>query len=159
LIDGRGDTLRGYIKDVEREYLTQNILEMGKPVKANNLSKYKCDKNIYISRTPEVTKGSLIYNHYVKLFGLEDKYNLIREGDNCVLLKLLPNSGLYTVNNKGYKISQTCIAVPTDDGIPTEFGLENHIDLGQQVAKFFKNPCEKILEVMQINTTKIKSFA
>lgn len=158
LIDGGGDILRGYIKDVEREYLTQNILEMGKPVKANNLSKYKCDKKIYISRTPEATKGSLLYNSLIELGRLESKYNLIREGDNCILLKLHPNSGLYTVNNKGYKISQTCIAVPTDDGLPLEFGLEDHIDLGQQFAKFFKNPCEKILEVMKINPKKIKAM-
>ena len=158
LMSNSNDEIRDYIVMVENDYKKKYVMEAGKPVKANNLEKYTCSKKIYVSRTPEATKGSLIYNHYIKRFGLEKQYNLIREGDNCMLLKLKPNNGFTNINNKGFKSSETVIAVPADDVLPPELKLENHVDYGMQFSKFFKTPCESILEVMGVSRIKFKNI-
>lgn len=158
LLSNSNDEIRNYIKEVEEDYKKRYVVESGKPVRIKNLEKYKCDKKIYKLGTPEATKGALIYNFLITRFRLDNKYNLLREDDYACLLKLKPNNGFYTVNKQGYKISQTCICIPSDDVLPSELKLENHIDYEQQFLKFFKTPCENILATMKISLRKFKSF-
>jgi DNA polymerase elongation subunit (family B) len=157
LLSTNNDDIRNYIKDVEDDYKKKYVMECGKPVKIKNLEKYKCDKKIYKSGTPEATKGALIYNHYLKRFGLDKKYDLLREDDYASLLKLSPNNGFTNINKQGYKYSETVVCLPSDGMLPPELKLENHVDYDQQFSKFFKNPCLEIMKIMKISPIKFKT--
>lgn len=157
LLSNNNDEIRNYIKEVEDDYKKRYVMESGKPVRIKNLEKYKCDKKLYKLGTPEATKGALIYNQYIKKFGLEKKYDLLRNEDYAVLLKLLPNSGFTNINKQGIRLSETVICLPSDSVLPPELKLDKHIDTELQFSKFFKNPCLEIMKIMKISPIKFKS--
>lgn len=150
------EVLRNHIKTAEHEYKTLYINDTGKPIKVNNLQKYSNDKNIYIKGTPENTKGCLIYNHFVKLFGLENKYDLLKDGDYGILLKLKPKNLLINRNRKGVLEPERVICIPETGITPTEFRLENFIYYEEQFNKFFKTPCVNILDIMGVSFKKYR---
>ena len=80
----------------------------------------------------------LLYNHYLKHYGVDGKYPAIGEGDKIKFCYLkTPN-----------KFRENIIAFPTDGEIPVEFGITDKVDYELQFQKTFLSAMEIILEAI-----------
>ena len=112
------------------------------PRSVNGVIKYADTTNIYQKSTPMHTKGSLLYNHYLKENKLTYKYETIKEGDKIKFLQLKePNP-----------IREKVIAFPTK--LPTEFKLHPYIDYDSQFDKSFLEPLRFIVKAIGWNFEK-----
>ena len=96
---------------------------------------------IYKKGTPIQVRGALLYNHFVVMKGLENKYQQLGDGDKikfCYLKK--PNP-----------IHENVISCPQE--LPPEFGLEKYIDYELQFEKTFIDPIKTITNVLKWDLT------
>ena len=101
---------------------------------------------IYAPKTPMAVRAALLYNHYVKRHGLEQRYPLIREGDKIKFVYLkMPNP-----------IRENVMAFTTE--IPPEFGLNNFIDYDTQFEKVFVEPLKTIMEPLEWSAVEVSSL-
>ena len=138
--------LQDYVEQVEEEFKTLPVASISKPTGVNGMKKYASPSTVYIKGTPGHVKGSLIYNHLLKAHGLENKYEIIRDGDKIKLTYLeLPNP-----------IRADAISFP--DVLPTEFGLDKYVDVDTQFEKTFLAPVKKITDVIGWEVRKVASL-
>ena len=133
-------TIQIFTDEVRDEFFSQEPETIAFPRSVSNLEKYASSSDIYSSRTPIAVKGSLIYNHYIKLKGLENKYELIQNGDKIKFTYLKEPNPVCGV--KGDKV----ISFPTK--IPKELDLHRFVDYNMQFVKSFLDPLETILGVI-----------
>jgi len=101
---------------------------------------------IYRKSTPINSKGSLIYNHFLKQYKLDKKYPLIQQGEKIKYIFLkLPNT-----------FNQSVIAFPSR--LPKEFDIEKYVDYDLQFDKVFLDPIKIILDCMNWTTEKQSSL-
>ena len=112
------------------------------PRSVNGVIKYADTTNIYQKSTPMHTKGSLLYNHYLKENKLTYKYETIKEGDKIKFVQLKePNP-----------IREKVIAFPTK--LPKEFKLHPYVDYDSQFDKSFLEPLRFIVKAIGWNFEK-----
>ncbi len=113
--------------------------EIAYPRSVNGVIKYADTTNIYQKSTPIHTKGSLLYNHYLKENKLTYKYETIKEGDKIKFIQLKePNP-----------IREKVIAFPTK--LPKEFKLHPYVDYDSQFDKSFLEPLRFIVKAIGWN--------
>ena len=87
-------------------------------------------------------RGALLYNHHIKLNGLDKKYSLINNGDKIKFCYLkVPN-----------KIGENVISFISE--FPKELNLEKYIDYDLQFSKSFLDPLKIILDSVGWNSEK-----
>ena len=79
-------------------------------------------------------RGSILYNHYLTLKGLNRQYSAISGGDKIKFVYL-------KVQNT---IKENIISFP--QVLPEKMGLTNYLDYDKQFEKVFMAPLEAILE-------------
>ena len=85
------------------------------------------------------TKGSLLYNHYLKTNKITHKYEKINEGDKIKFVQLKePNP-----------IREKVIAFPVK--LPKEFNLHKYVDYDNQFNKSFLEPLRFIVKAIGWN--------
>lgn len=89
--------------------------------------------------TPIHVKGSLIYNHLIKLRKLDTRYPLIGDGEKIKFCYMLGSSPLPRTQDKN-----PVIAAPGK--LPKELNLEKYIDYELQYQKAFVEPIKTILD-------------
>ncbi len=146
---------RTFIKDVLKVIMTQteddviDFVERAKidfkklppqlisfPRSVSDVNKYKSHLSIYSKGTPIHARGALLFNHYIKKHGLDNKYNAINNGEKikfCYLKK--PNP-----------IHENVISFINE--FPVELGLEKYIDYDLQFSKSFVDPVCAILDAI-----------
>lgn len=101
---------------------------------------------IYTKGTPIHARAALLYNRYVKVNGLEKKYELIQNGDKLKYIYLkTPNP-----------IQENVIGFVEE--LPTEFGLHKYIDYDTMFQKTFLDPFESILDAIGWNSEQVASL-
>jgi hypothetical protein len=101
---------------------------------------------LYKKGTPIHVRGAIMYNHHLKLMGLEKKYPKIQEGEKIKFTYLkLPNH-----------FKEDVVSFPSR--IPKEFGLDEVIDYDVQFDKAFLEPIKVILNCMGWKTEKTNSL-
>jgi hypothetical protein len=100
------------------------------------LKKYVDKKTIYSKGTPINSRAALMYNHLLKQHGLENKYEVIKEGEKIKYVYLNPRNP-----TREDVIAFTQI-------LPPEFGLHKFIDNDTQFEKAFLDPAEIILNAI-----------
>ena len=93
-------------------------------------------KTIYKKACPIHVRGALLYNHYIKQAGLDQKYEMVQNGEKIKFVYLkTPNS-----------IKENVIAYAND--LPKELDLHRFIDYNKQYEKAFVDPIKHLLDAL-----------
>ena len=141
MTEGR-DSLIDFIEEFEKQFRQMSFEEVAFPRGLKGLGDYRDNSAaIYKKGTPIQVRGALLYNHHVKMKSLENRYQLLGDGDKikfCYLKK--PNP-----------IHENVISCPSE--LPKEFGLERYIDYDTQFEKAFLDPIKSITDVLRWDLT------
>ena len=126
--------LQDFIKLAKNDYLKLSPHEIAFPRGVNNLAKYTSSTDIYSKGTPMHVRGALLFNHYVKQRGLDQRYPMIQEGEKIRFLYLRePNH-----------IKENCIGFVGE--LPEELQLTSFVDYDTMWEKSFIEPLNGIIE-------------
>ncbi len=146
VLQGTEEQLQKYISDFKDEFFQMSPELIAFPRSVSGMDKYKCSSNIYQKGTPIQTKGSLLYNYWVKNDGLSDRYEMINEGDKIKFTYLKePN----TINDK-------VISFPSR--LPNELGLDKYVDYDTQFTKCYIEPIITVLNTIDWTHEKVSSL-
>ena len=142
LLNEGKDSLYEYIEKFRKEFYAMSFQDVAFPRGLSGMADYR-DRSeaIYKKGTPIQVRGALLYNHYVVMKGLENKYQQLGDGDKikfCYLKK--PNP-----------IRENVISCPQE--LPPELGLEKYIDYELQFEKAFIDPIKSITDVLRWDLT------
>jgi DNA polymerase elongation subunit (family B) len=129
-----------FIQAVKDEFMALPYKQIAFPRGANNLQEYSSSTTIYKkgNAVPIQVRAALLYNHYLKHYGVDGKYPVIGEGDKIKFCYLkTPN-----------KFRENIMAFPADGEIPVEFGITDKVDYELQFQKTFLSAMEIILEAI-----------
>ena len=121
--------------------------QIGFPRGVSSVSDYVDKTQIYRKGTPIHSRGSILYNYYVKKHGLDKKYQYITNGDKIKFLYLRKNN----------PIRENVIAFPNEH-LPEELGLNDYIDTDLQFQKTFLDPLEIILKAIDWNAEPVATL-
>jgi DNA polymerase elongation subunit (family B) len=127
VFDSDEQATQAFIVKVKSEFMKLPYQQVAFPRGVNSLKDYTDSRKIYAKGTPIQVRGALLYNHYLKEYGIDGKYIGIGEGDKSKFVYLkMPN-----------KLKENVVSFPADGSIPPEFGIENRIDYEEQFSKTF----------------------
>jgi DNA polymerase elongation subunit (family B) len=117
-----------------------DVNDVARPSSANNIDDFVSARSIYKSGTDGMTpmhiRAALLYNHYIKEMGLQNKYEPIKDGDKVRFINL----------RKPNPFRENVVGWPADIKMPKEFGLEKYIDWETQFEKTFKQAIINLVE-------------
>ena len=135
-----------YIEKCRTEFRKLPPENIAFPRSVSNVNKYKASSTIYAKGTPIHARGALLYNHYTKERGLDNKYTPINNGDKIKFLYL----------KKPNTIRENVISFISD--FPHELGLGKYIDYELQFEKAFLEPMKTILDAIGWNVEKVNTL-
>ena len=142
MMTGTEEDVIHYIDKCREDFKKLPPEQISFPRSVSDVVKYKSSSDIYSKGTPIHCRGALLFNHYIKLNKLDNKYSLIQNGEKikfCYLKK--PNI-----------IHENIISFIQD--FPTELGLDKYIDYDLQFEKSFVEPLKAILDAIGWNVEK-----
>lgn len=120
--------------------------EIASPRKVSDVIKWANKETIYDKGTPMHVRASLLFNHHVKKNNIDNRYELIQNGDNMKYIYMMtPNS--IRENIFGFK-----------DKFPDELKLEKYVDYDLQFTKTFIEPINMILKTLNWTDEKVTSL-
>ncbi len=135
-----------FIDEYRQQFKKLPYVEISFPRGVNGISKYRDGNSLYKKGTPIHVRGSIVYNHMLKKNKLENKYQVINDGEKIKFIYLRePNP-----------IGSNVICFPQI--IPPEFQIENYIDYNLQFEKSFLEPIKTILDSIGWRTEKGNSL-
>jgi DNA polymerase elongation subunit (family B) len=147
IFDGTESDVQEFVQKFRGEFETLPLADIAFPRGVNGLVKYADKRSIYASGCPIHVRGSLIYNHFLSVHGLDTKYPLIQGGEKIKFMFLKePNH-----------VQSNVIAFP-QGGIPEEFDLQQYIDYNTQFEKSFVEPLKIILDAIGWKTERTSSL-
>ena len=136
MLTGSEEETQKAIKDFKVEFKKLPPEEIAFPRSCNGIDDYSSRSSIYAKGTPMHVRGSLLYNHQLKVLGLEDDYEQIQNGNKIKFIYMsIPNPLQENV-------------MSFDSILPPEFGLHKYIDYDKQFQKTFIDPLEIILDAI-----------
>ena len=146
MMTGTEQQVQDYIANFRKEFKTLPPEEISFPRGLNGLNNYSDSVTLYKKGTPIHVRGAIMYNHHLKLMGLDKKYQKIQEGEKIKFTYLkLPNH-----------FKEDVVSFPSR--IPKEFGLDDYIDYDVQFDKAFLEPIKVILNCMGWKAEKTNSL-
>ena len=134
IISGTEKETQKFINDFKNEFKSLTPEQVAFPRRVSNISDWGDRKTIYKKSCPIHVRGSLLFNKYVKQNKLDNKYELIINGDRIKFCYLkLPNS-----------IKENIISF--HDVLPKELNLHKYVNYDLQFEKTFIEPLNLILE-------------
>jgi len=122
-----------FILDFKNQFKNLYPEDVAFPRRVTNITDWYDRRRIFKKSCPIHVRGALLHNYYIKQNKLENKYELITNGDRIKFVYLkMPNA-----------IRQNVIAFK--DVLPKEFKLHNQIDYDLQFDKTFIEPLNLIL--------------
>lgn len=145
-------TVQNYLKTVRDEFETLSVDQIAFPRGVNNLEKFSDSRTIYKKEqglsVPIHVRASLLYNNYLHEMGLIGIYSEITSGSKIKFVYLkMPN-----------KIKENIIAMPADEKLPEEFGLDKMIDRDTQWEKSMVASMQNILTAINWSAVPIATL-
>ena len=134
IIGKTNDELISFINAVRAETREQGQEGVAFPRGVNNLEKYKHRTDIYSKGTPIHVRGALLYNDFIRKNKLENKYQLIQEGEKIKFIYLKTPNPLH----------ENCVSFFST--IPPEMNLDKYVDYQLQFEKSFLEPLKNVLQ-------------
>ena len=141
LLNEGKDALTEYIEEFRAEFYAMPIEDVAFPRGLKGLNDYRDASSIYKKGTPIQVRGALLFNHHVVAKQLENKYQLMGDGDKikfCYLKK--PNP-----------VHENVISFVGT--IPPELKLEKYVDYELQFEKAFLDPIKTMTDVLKWDLT------
>jgi DNA polymerase elongation subunit (family B) len=136
------ETVQKFIADFKEEFRKLPVEDISFPRGCNGLKEYTDPVTIYKKGTPIHVKGAILYNHFLKIHNLTNKYPLIKEGEKLKFTYLkTPNP-----------FKDMVVSFPTR--LPKEFNLQEFVDYETQFEKTFLEPIKLILDCVGWKTEK-----
>lgn len=134
ILEKDNDDLLDFIDSVEQAFNTLPISDISFPRGVNGIEKYGNRTTIYSMKTPIHVRASLLYNHWIKMKGIDKQTPPIYEGQKIRFVYLKPN---YTKED---------VIAFSEDGLPPELGLDAFVDRHLQFEKSFLEPLKNVTE-------------
>lgn len=136
IMNGSEKQTQDAIRTFKSEFSKCSPEQVAFPRGVTDIRSYIDKTTIYKKGTPIHCRGSLLYNHYLKMNGLEKQYQRIQNGDKIKFVYLhYPNP-----------IKENVISFP--DSLPDELGLHKFINYDLQFEKTFLDPLNIILDAI-----------
>ena len=133
IMTGTEKETQKFIADFKMQFKSLNPEDVAFPRRVTNITDWHDRKTIFKKSCPIHVRGSLLHNHYLKQNKLNNKYELITNGDRIKFVYLkLPNP-----------IRQNIISFT--DVLPKELNLHRYINYDLQFEKTFIEPLNLIL--------------
>ena len=133
IISGSEQETQKFIQDFRNEFKTLAPEQVAFPRRVSNITDWHDRKTIYKKSCPIHVRGSLLFNKHLKFNKLQNKYELITNGNRIKFCYLkLPNP-----------IKENVIAF--QEALPKELKLHNYVDYDLQFEKTFIEPLNLIL--------------
>ena len=136
IMSGTENELIEFIEQKRAELETLPPESLAFPRSANNIHKFMNPTTLYTKGTPLQVRAAILFNHYLKLKGVENKYNSIKDGEKIKYIYL----------RKPNPINENVVAFISE--LPREFGLNSYIDYDTMFTKSFLDPLKVILDVI-----------
>lgn len=146
IMTGNEKATQDYITAFRARFETFSPDQIGKPTGVTNIKKYADPDTVFKKGAQSHIRAALQYNRWIKHFGVEDKYELIRGGDKFKQIMLK------TPNPLGSDI----IGFPGK--LPDEFELGKYIDFELQFEKVFLNPIKLILDAIGWSSEEVATL-
>ena len=142
IMEGTEDDLIEFIEEKRTEFSSLPAEEIAFPRSASEITKYMSNLSIYSKGTPIHIRGCILFNHHLKKKQLENKYNLINDGEKIKFTYLkVPNP-----------FQENVVSFISE--LPDEFGLKEFIDYDTMYNKSFIEPMKAILDTIGWRTEK-----
>ena len=143
MMTGTEDEMIEYIDNARKKFFSMGPEEVSFPRSVSDVNKHKSHATIYGKGCPIHVRGSLLYNHYIKERGLDNKYSMISNGEKIKFVYL----------KKANPIRENVISFINE--FPYELGLHKYIDYELQFNKAFLEPVKVILDSMKWSVEKV----
>jgi DNA polymerase elongation subunit (family B) len=145
ILKGDEKDLHKYVQEFRKEFDKMPVEDIAFPRGVNGMKQY-AGSPIYAKGTPIHVRGALLYNHHCKRFGVDKKYQAIRDGDKIKFVYVkTPNP-----------LQEDVIAF--SQHLPKEFGLEAYIDYDKQFEKVFLDALQIVIEPLGWKTQEESSL-
>ena len=136
IMTGTEEQLIDFIATERAKFDSMSPETIAFPRTANNVSKFRDPATIYVKGTPLHVRGAIMFNHMVREQKLQNKYNLINDGEK------IKYCYLKVPNRTGENV------VSFINRLPTEFDLNSVIDYDTMWQKAFIDPLKVILDTI-----------
>ena len=143
MMGGTEDEMIKFIDDARKKFYSMGPEDVSFPRSVSDVNKHKNHASIYGKGCPIHVRGSLLYNHYIKERGLDNKYSMISNGEKIKFCNL----------KKSNPIRENVISFINE--FPYELGLDKYIDYELQFDKAFLEPVKVILDAMGWSVEKV----
>jgi len=138
--------LQEFVQKFKDEFESLPIEEIAFPRSISDLKTYTSNQTIYGPKCPIHVRGALLFNHYVKQYKLDKKYQLIGNGDKIKFIYL----------KKPNPINENVISFNTV--FPAELKLEQYIDYDLQFEKTFTDAIDIVIRPLGWNSERQSSL-
>jgi len=133
------DEMIDFIENCRQEFKTLPPEEIAFPRSVSEINKWKSSTTMYNKGCPIHVRGVILYNHWTKKMGVDNKYPSIQSGEKIKFVYLkTPNT-----------IQENVISFIQD--FPKELGLNKYVDYELQFNKSFIEPIKIILDCIGWN--------
>ena len=142
LMNGTEDEVIDYIEECRTKFKSLPPEEVAFPRSVSNVEKWKSSSDMYNKGCPIHVRGAILYNHYTKKKGIDNKYAAINNGEKIKFCYLKTPNWMH----------ENVISFIQD--FPTELDLDKHVDYELQFSKSFLEPVKVILDCIGWETER-----
>jgi len=140
------DDVIEFIENCRKEFESLRPEEIAFPRSVSEINKWMSRTDMYQKGCPIHVRGAILYNHYTKKNGLDNKYAKIQSGEKIKFIYL----------KKPNIIQENVLSFIQD--FPRELDLEKYVDYETQFSKSFVEPLRIILDSIGWSVEKSASL-